>query len=180
MNFPAPEKLVRKARFLKICLSLVLGLIAMGAGAQIAYLLSDAQGFGRFLSAATGYPDQDLRLWQVLALALIAMAQTLLWAAVAWRGRAVFRALETAEIERSAHSASALSRLLWVVLIYSILAGTLAVLVITWHFPDGQRAFSVSFGSVHLTTVLAALIASFLSQALVLGAALWRDHQEVI
>lgn len=180
MKNVAPEKLLGKVRVLRLSLTAVLLLIAGGAVAQIGYLIADTQGYGRFLGNATGYPDQELRTWQIIALALTALGQTALWAGIAWQGRAVFGALEQGAVERAAQSASGVSKTLWATLVYSLIASTLAVLVVTWHFPEGQRAFAVSLGSAHVTTILAALIASFLSQALVLGAALWRDHQEVI
>jgi len=103
-----------------------------------------------------------------------------IWGSVTWYGRQIFSALLVEDVQAASIASRKTAWLLWAMLIWGIVANTLGPLVATWHLPDGQRALAIGFGSAQISTVLAALLATFTSHAFVLGAALWQDHQRVI
>lgn len=172
--------LLRSARTLGFALSLIFAVLLIAAGGLLMWLVLDLDGTGQTLAANVGYGDTALRGWQSYALGLILLVQIGIWCAVIWRGREIFTALCEENVRMASISAAQTAQVLWVMLVWGIVAHTLGVLVTTWHFPEGERAVSIAIGSAQISTVFAALLATFTSKAFVLGAELWQDHREVI
>lgn len=175
-----PDPLFRSAKLLSYLLSFMLAVIVSVVATGLFVLLIDAPGLGAYLASLIGYSDVSLRPWQVLVLSALVLIQLSIWTAILYNGRRVFGSLQVADVITAAYHARVAARLLWLMLFWGILAHTLSVLAITWHFPVGQRALGISFGTSEVSTAFAALLASFTSQAFVMGAALWQDHREVI
>ena len=150
------------------------------AGAVLIGLLLAPVWTGATLSEAVGYPLPASRFWQSAALTLIVVGMLVTYALVFFSAATVCSALADGDVEHAALGARSLSNWLWTLLALSILANTAAILVATAHAEPGQRVLSITFGSEQITVAIAALIAAFLARAFVLGAALWRDHREII
>ncbi|SMP35924.1 hypothetical protein [Shimia sagamensis] len=171
---------VRSATLLGHVLLLILVALSGAAAAVVIWLFVDAQQLGQILAAGVGYESEVLKPWQAVALTLILLVQVGIWIAVVFRGRHIFTALTQAALSEASMSAGKTARLLWAMLVWGIVGHTLATVVATWHFPEGMKALEVSLGSTEISIAIAALLATFMSRAFVLGAALWQDHQEVI
>ena len=180
MNELDTRPVLRSSRTLALALTaLLIGLCALVL-VLIGVLVSDAGAVGRFLSRELGHGLEAPRLWQSLALGGVVLANGLLWIAAVWHGRQVFRALSRQDLDGAGLAARRTARALWVLLALMVLAPTIGTLVATWHNPPGQRALAISFDGAQISTLLAALLATFLSHGLAFGAELWRDHRQVI
>lgn len=146
----------------------------------LVWVILDLPQIGQTLALNIGYGGDALRGWQGFALAMILLVQIGIWAAAVWQGRQIFTALGTGALNNASVAAGKAARLLWVMLIWGIVAHMLGTVIATWHFPEGTRALRISLGSTQISTAFAALLATFTSHAFVLGAALWQDHNEVI
>ncbi|WP_208353455.1 hypothetical protein [Pseudaestuariivita rosea] len=159
-------------------------LCVLGASAAglIAMLILDTEGTGRFLIIAAGYEQVIPRPWQSGALTGIVLSQIAVWALVVTCARMIFTALTEADVHRAGRAATLTARWLWLwlMLVWGILAFALATAVASWHFPPGERSIAINVGTPQISTAFAALLATFISRAFVLGAELWQDHQEVI
>lgn len=172
--------LLRSAATLQRLLTLAsIGFAGLAVGMLIR-LMVDPHSIGETVASNIGYGGSELHLWQSIALVALVLTQLCIWSGVLWRGRQVFEALTNGALQTASHSAKRLARMLWIMLVWSILAHTLGTIIATWEYPEGQRALSVSFGSAQISTLIAALLASFTAHAFVVGAALWQDHNEVI
>lgn len=174
------KPLLRSAKTLELILSLILAALLIAAGGLVIWLILDLSGTGQTLAANVGYGNALLRSWQCYALGLILLAQIAIWCVLIWRGREIFTALCEENVRMASISAAQTARVLWIMLVWGIFAHSLGVLITTWHFPEGERALSIAVGSAQISTVFAALLATFTSKAFVLGAELWQDHREVI
>ncbi|GFE63744.1 hypothetical protein [Litoreibacter roseus] len=174
------KPLLRSACLMRRALLLILGILIATALGTLGWIAVDLDRAGLSLAELTGYGSAALRVWQSVALGAILLGHIVIWIAVVWRGQQIFAALLREDVEAASMAAAQAARLLWIMLIWGVLANTLAALVATWHFPDGQRALVISFGSAQISTVLAAVLATFTSRAFVFGAALWQDHKAVI
>lgn len=174
------SSLLRSARLLSRVLQAVLGLaIATGVG-LVAWLVASPEQVGRFLAESVGYADGPIVFWQSTALVLLVLVQLGIWAAVTWRGRQIFDALGLGKPSEAALAANRVARLLWVMLAWGVVAHTLGSVIASANYPPGERALAISLGSAQISTLIAALLATFMARAFVLGAALWQDHKEVI
>jgi len=174
------QPLLRSAKLLSLVLLLILVVLMVIAVWLIGFLLVDPQGTGQYLMTIVGYGDTTPRAWQSYTLGALVLVQIGIWVMVMVSGRSMFSALKAADAKGASMAASKAARFLWVMLIWGILANMLGSVIATWHFPAGQHALSIGFGSAQISTALAALLATFTSQAFRLGAALWQDHKEVI
>lgn len=174
------KSLLRSAKLVsQVLLWICVFLVAVALGLLI-WLIMDLPQTGQSLAASVGYGDDALKDWQAYALGTIVMVQIGIWGAVVWQGRQIFIALTAGAVQTASRAARKSARLLWIMLIWGIAAHALGTVIATWHFPEGQRALGVTLGSAEISTLFAALLATFTSHAFVLGAALWEDHQEVI
>ncbi|MEL7184127.1 MAG: hypothetical protein AAFY65_06210 [Pseudomonadota bacterium] len=180
MSLVETKPVLRSAQVMRFVLLVIFGGICVIAAGLQGLLISDHAALGRALADMAGYDVVAPRLWQSGALVLITLLHLAIWAAIAWRGQGMFDALLDADMAQASDAARRVARLLWAMLIWGILSHMLVSLVATWHFPPGQRALAVGVGSAQISTVMAALLATFTSHAFVLGAALWQDHREVI
>ncbi|MEM9715705.1 MAG: hypothetical protein AAF826_04230 [Pseudomonadota bacterium] len=171
---------MRRAKVLERILTGLMIFIGIGATTLIGSLVFDVDGLTVFYTETLGYAGASLLEWQLISLTCVALVHLGILIAAAWHARNVFGFLARADLEQSARSSGKVATMLWAVLVYSIFAHTLGVLIVTWEFPEGQRALSLTLGSLHISALIAALIASLFAQALSLGAELWRDHNEVI
>ncbi|SFG36088.1 hypothetical protein SAMN05443635_11468 [Roseobacter denitrificans OCh 114] len=153
-------------------------MVALAGGVVVATLVGTA-ATGAWLASLTGHAIEP-QPWQSFALAAVACFGLGLYAATFSAARAVSRILARAELAAAGQAARTLSRWVWAVLVWSIIAHTLAVLIATAHAGPGQRALSIAIGSPQVSLALAALMAAFLAQALTLVAALWEDHKEIV
>ncbi len=172
--------ILRSATFLERALLLILLALLIAAILLVAWLGIDLQQAGKWFASSVGYEGAAQRGWQSSALGAVALVQICIWGIVVWYGKQIFTAIKAEDMQTASTSAGTVARFLWIMLIWGIVAQTLGTIIATWHFPEGQRALSISFGSSQISTAIAALLATFTSQAFVLGAALWQDHQEVI
>lgn len=140
----------------------------------------DPVSFGEQLAQLGGYGDASLRAWQGWAIIGILSGHFCLWIALFRSAGTLFRQIAQETPAFASRSARIIARLLWGLLIWGLLSQILASLVITWHFPPGQRSIGIGFGTPQLTVVFAALIAGFMARAFSLGAELWQDHKEVV
>lgn len=174
------QPILRSARVMRLALVLIFAGLVVTAGVMGIWLVTDLDRMGLSLAELTGHGSAALLPWQSVALGAILLAHIGIWAAVVWRGQKIFAALLIEDVQAAGLAAAQTAQLLWVMLIWGIVANTLAALVATWQFPEGQRVFAIGLGSAEVSTILAALLATFTSRAFVLGAALWQDHKEVI
>ena len=180
MNDLDMSSVLRSSRLIGTVLLVVLiGVGAVAIGLSV-YLLLDFEALGRSLSAQAGHAIAEPRVWQAAALTGLVLAGLGTWFWALWAGRAVFVALARADLEAAGAAARRTARALWVLLLVTILVPSLATVVSSWHFPAGERALSISLGTSQVSTILAALLATFLSHGLAFCAELWRDHQRVI
>lgn len=180
MNIVEASNMQKHARMLSGCLWVLFLFLGAVSVALIGWIVLEPQKFGDWVGQAAGYGVVILRPWQTITLGVIIVMPLVLWCRASWLARMIFNGLAQIDFEEAAKIARRLARCLWIIGGIGMIAHTLAVLVITWHFPEGERALSISLGTGQLSTLLAALFAGFLAQALSLGSALWRDHQEVI
>jgi hypothetical protein len=174
------QPFLRSAAFLERTLRVIFGVVFVAGGVVAAWTVLDPQAFGQTLAGNVGYAVDPLRDWQSYALAGLVLAQIGIWGAVVWQGRQMFAALRTSDFMSATRAARMAARLLWIMLVWGITAHAFGTVIATWHFPEGQRALGISVGSAEISTILAALLATFTAHAFVLGAALWQDHREVI
>lgn len=175
-----PTMVMAAARRLTVVLSLALSLLFALASVFVAWLLIDAVSIGRVLADATGFPVAEPRIGQSAALCALVLVQLGILSGAAWAARAMFGALSRGEPVAAARDARSVAAWLWVLLIWGVAAGALGSLIATWYYPAGQHALAVQLGSAQATTIIAALMASFLARAFALGAELWQDHREII
>lgn len=174
------KSVMRSAHLLGQALLLIWGGLMSAIIVVLVWLVIDLPQVGQALATSVGYGGDALRSWQGFALATILLIQIGIWIAAVWRGRQIFTALTTGALGNASIAASKTAKLLWFMLIWSIVGHMLGTVVATWHFTDGTRALGISLGSAEISTAFAALLATFTSRAFVLGAALWQDHKEVI
>ncbi|MCP4824501.1 MAG: hypothetical protein GY892_10365 [Shimia sp.] len=174
------KSVVQSATLLGYVLLLILVALVGAAAAVIIWLFVDVQQLGYMLAAGVGYESDALKTWQAFALSLILLVQIGIWFAVVSQGRNIFTALTRVALSDASTAAGKVARLLWAMLAWGIAGHTIATVVATWHFPEGTKALEVSLGSTEISIAIAALLATFMSRAFVLGAALWQDHQKVI
>lgn len=172
--------MLRSATLLEQALLLILLALLIAAVVLVAWLGTDLQQAGKWLASGVGYEGAAQRGWQSSALGAIALVQICIWGIVVWYGKQIFTAIKAEDMQTASTSAGTVAKFLWIMLIWGIAADTLGTIITTWHFPEGQRALSIGLGSSQISTAIAALLAAFTSQAFVLGAALWQDHQKVI
>lgn len=180
MNKIETKAFLRTVYVIDRTLLLIFASLIIVIGLLIFWMVGDLQEMGQALASAVGYGSEALRSWQSYTLATLSLVQIGIWMAVVWYGRHIFVALKNGDINEASIAAGRTAKLLWVMLIWSIITHMLGTVVSTWHFPEGQRALGISLGSAQISTLLAALLATFTSHAFVLGAELWQDHQEVI
>jgi len=171
---------VTAAQRFAFALTVALWALAALASALLVWLLADAGSAGRNLADAAGFSVEIPRLWQSLALGAVVLAQIGILAGVIRAARAMFKALSASQPASAAHNARIVAAWLWALFLWSVAAGALGSLISTWHYPAGERALAIQFGSAQITTIVAALMASFLARAFALGAELWQDHREII
>ncbi len=174
------KPVLRSAKLLEQALFLILMTLMVAAAVLVVWMILDVVEVGQTIATSVGYAGALLSSAQGYALGGIMLVQIFVWIAVILRGKEIFAALGANDAQSASIAASQTARLLWIMLAWGIVAQTLAVLVATWNFPEGQRALSISLGSAQISTIFAALLATFTSHAFVLGAALWQDHTEVI
>ncbi|MEM8822144.1 MAG: hypothetical protein AAGF30_00900 [Pseudomonadota bacterium] len=175
-----PKPVQASARTLSAVL-LVLQSLLVAAGIAVAALTTlMPAAMGGFLLEALGHEAVAPRPWQSLALASLALAQVIFLYVLTGHMRAIFTALDGLDPDGAARAARRTSWWLWGLLVWGVAAPAVASVTATWHFPAGERALTIGFGSAELTTALAALLAAFMARALALGAELWRDHRVVI
>ena len=174
------QSVVRSANLLGLVLLLVLVTLLAAVVALVIWLFVDLPQVGQTLAAGVGYASDTLKSWQSFGLAMILLVQISIWIAVIYRGRQIFTALTEVALNDASTAAGQTARLLWILLVWGIVGHMLATVVATWHFPEGTRALGVDVGSTEISTLIAALLATFTSRAFVLGAALWQDHQGVV
>ncbi|WP_425090705.1 hypothetical protein [Tropicimonas sp. S265A] len=174
------QPFLRSAALLERALRVIFGVVLLSGGVVAVWMIVDTPALGQMLAGNIGYGMAELRDWQSHGLAALVLVQIGIWAAVVWQGRQIFAALGTPDLVAATRAARIAARLLWIMLIWGVLAHALGSVVATWHFPDGQRALAISVGSAEISTIIAALLATFTAHAFVLGAALWQDHREVI
>ena len=179
MNIEAAS-LLRSARLMRQALLAILAALVAVAFAVLAWVVVDLNQIGTTLAEIAGYDSLTPRRWQSFALSMIVLIHLAIWAGVAWTGQKIFAALLVEDVPAASDAAAALARLLWVMLAWGIIGNTLVPLLATWHFPEGQRTLVIGLGSAQVSTILAALLATFTSHAFVLGAALWQDHKAMI
>lgn len=135
---------------------------------------------GAVLSELAGYPLDQPEGWQSLALVAIMLVSLGAYAAVFLAAARVSGWLLTGDAERAGATARTLSHWLWAMLIWSVASQTLATLVATAENAPGERVLSFTLNASQAPIAIAAVVAAFLARALALGAALWRDHREII
>jgi len=140
----------------------------------------DVVGFGSKLALFGDYPEADLRTWQSWALVLLVCIHLCLWIKLLRTAGTLFRQIAQETPAFASRSAQIMAHVLWGLLVWGLLSQILASLAVTWHFPQGQRSIGIGFGTPQLTVIFAALIAGFMAKAFALGAALWKDHKEVV
>lgn len=172
--------LLRSAGVMRLILLLIFGGMMIGGAFLLVWLALDLPQAGMMLMTLAGFEETVPRHWQSLALGAIVLLHVAIWCGVLWRGQQVFAALLATDVTQASVAARQMAVLLWAMLIWGVLTNTLVPLVATWHFPPGQRMLAFGLGSAQISTVLAAVLATFTSHAFVLGAALWQDHKEVI
>lgn len=171
---------LRSAYVLQHVLSFLLVALIVAALAVVMWVILDPRSLGGWLTQNSGYAELSLTVAQSVGLGAILISQIGIWSAVVMQGRRMFAALLDTDATDASDAARQAAWLLWLMLGWGILAGSLASVITSWNFPPGERTLSIAFGTAELSTLLAALLASFTSHAFVLGAELWRDHREVI
>ncbi|MEO0385845.1 MAG: hypothetical protein AAF234_20105 [Pseudomonadota bacterium] len=174
------KPVLQSAKLLEHALFLILLTLMVATAVLVIWTILDVREVGQMIATSVGYASATLSSSQGYALSGIALTQIFVWIAVILRGKEIFAALGAGDAGSASIASSQTARLLWIMLIWGIIAQSLATLVTTWNFPEGERAISISLGSAQISTIFAALLATFTSHAFVLGAALWQDHTEVI
>ncbi|WP_299871476.1 hypothetical protein [uncultured Sulfitobacter sp.] len=174
------QSFLRSAEILRNALTAVLALLILMGAVVVVWTLVETGAAGRWLAAQVGQDGDDASGMQAFGLTALTLTQIGIWYAVVWQTRRIFTALLIADASAAGAAARRTAQLLWVVVIWGVLAAALGTVVASWHYPEGERTLAVSIGPGQITTIFAALLASFTSHAFVLGAALWRDHREVI
>ncbi len=176
---PAPT--FAAAGRLRLAMTAVLLLTIAAAGAAA---LSGAEpDHAEMVRAVTGRADWDgppLLVGQQIVLAGIGFVHLGVWLALLLIARAMFGRFAGGDLGGAAARARTLAHVLWGLFAWTIVAGTLASVVLTWHLPEGERALSPSLGSTQVSLALAALVAGFVARAFALSADLWQDHREVV
>ena len=171
---------LRSAKVLEHALSLIFSGLLIGCAVMLLWMVFDLSEVGETIAQSVGYPSGTLSHQQSFALCGLVLVQLVIWMTVVWQGREIFAALGLGDVRSASIAASQTARVLWIMLFWGIVAHALGTVIATCNFPEGQRSLSISIGSAEISTVFAALLASFTSHAFVLGAALWQDHVEVI
>ncbi|MEM6577014.1 MAG: hypothetical protein AAF678_00860 [Pseudomonadota bacterium] len=135
---------------------------------------------GALISEIAGFDGANRAGWQDAGLIVIVALSLAVWTTLLHHARQVFAHLAIGAPEAAARAARRLSVWLWIMLAWGLVSQILTSLLATWGFPEGQRAIAIGLGLPQISTVLAALVTSFMAQAFTLGAELWRDHQEVV
>lgn len=175
-----PDPLRRSARRFQLGFRVAL-LISLLAAALLLIAFFTSPGWvGSALSRAAGVPLAAPRPWQSSALLAITLLILAIYAAIFHRAAMLCRMLVQGDPARAAIAAGRLSNWLWALFGMSLMSNTAAVLVATAHAGPGGHVLSIAFGSPQIAIAIAALIAAFLAQAFMLGAALWQDHQEIV
>ena len=166
----------RLRNILTVVLILTVGLV-------VAATVSGASNQGGMVAAATGHMGWQgpaLGRGQQIALVAIGCVHLGFWEALLLIARRIVGRFGTGNLTQAAASAQALTYLLWGLFAWTIVAGALGSVILTWHMPSGERALAIGLSSTQLSLAIAALIAGFMTKAFVLCAALWQDYQEVI
>ena len=180
MNTLETRPLLRSARALHIFLC-ALTLLATGATLGFAaWVLLDLPRAGMVLAETVGFAEGGTRAWQGVALGALALVYLGLLTVLIYRGQQIFKSLLREDVLGASTAARQAARLLWILLVWGVAARMAGSVVATWHYPVGERSLSLSLGSTEVSTLFAALLASFIAHAFGLGAALWDDHKEVI
>lgn len=174
------QPVLKSAKLLEYVLFLILLTLLVAIAVLAIWMVLDISEVAGALAMSVGYGGAELLPSQGYALGGLVMVQLVIWVAVILRGKEIFAGLGAGDIYAAGFAARQTARLLWLMLAWGIVAHMLATLVATWHFPEGQRAIGLTLSSAQISTILAALLATFTSHAFVLGAALWQDHKEVI
>ncbi|MGR3467068.1 MAG: hypothetical protein ACU0CI_04255 [Shimia sp.] len=151
-----------------------------GALATLFLSVTAPVDLGIWLAAAAGFPTAPLGGWQAAGLIALLLSHLALWFALLLTAREMFAQIGAGDIDAAGSFARRLALLLWVLLAWGILSHAAGSVLATIALPEGERLLQVSLGTAQISVALAALIASFLAHAFSLGAALWRDHREVI
>ncbi|MEM6375821.1 MAG: hypothetical protein AAF686_06230 [Pseudomonadota bacterium] len=135
---------------------------------------------GTLISDLAGFGSETRAGWQDAGLITIVALSLAVWIILIHQARQVFAHLASGTPDAAAQAAKRLSLWLWIMLAWGLASQILTSLLATWGFPEGQRAIAIGLGLPQISTILAALVTSFMAQAFTLGAELWRDHQEVV
>ena len=147
MNEINVSGLLKRTQFMQNCVTVFLVLIVVAAMMGAVFGIRDATAFSGFLTEQYGYQDVSLRLWQMIGLSVLAGLSVALWLTVFWLARRVFAFLGNAEILPAAGIAKSISWLLWGIVVLSLLGHSISILIITAHFPSGEKVLSISVGS---------------------------------
>lgn len=175
-----PSQTFAAARRLRRVMTATLLLTLGVAGAAALSGASDQGEIVRAVTGRAGWEGPPLPEGQAAVLAGIGLVHLGLWIALLLVARAVFARFAEGDMTAAAARARVLARLLWALFAWGIVAGALASVALSWHFPPGQRELSVGLGSTQVSLALAALVAGFVARAFALGADLWQDHRAVI
>ena len=171
---------LRSAEILRNALTAVLALLIVMAGVVVVWTLLETGGAGAWLAAQVGQDGTGASGMQAFGLTLLTLSQIAIWYAVVWQTRRIFTALLITDATAASAAARRTAQLLWVMVIWGVLATSLGTVIASWHYPEGERTLALSIGPGQITTIIAALLASFTAHAFTLGAALWQDHRQVI
>ncbi|WP_224826123.1 hypothetical protein [Cognatishimia sp. MH4019] len=159
------------------------GAVALLWGAALALAIGaliTPASLGEALATVSGFQVNILSGWQIAVLVCIAAVHLGVWIVLLMMARRMFENLAQGAPEPAGSVAGRLSYWLWAMLGWGLISQMLVSLVVTWGFPEGERAISLGVGTSHILMALAALLASFMARAFALGAELWRDTQEVV
>lgn len=164
------------ARWLRIG-SLLLSLLAI-----LAILLSllAPKILTAFLVDESTYGEITLTNWQLGGLLIITLSQLLLWILALESTRSSFLAIVVDQTTTGLRSIARAANYVWIGLIWSIVAQMPFSVITTWGFPEGERLLTIGLGWTQISMLLVALLISFYSRLLVLGAALWQDYKEIV
>ena len=175
-----PTKAMRSARRLAQILTVGSAILAIGAIVSFLLGLQDLGETGAALAAKAGFEGAPIVLGQTLLLMLIAAIHVGVWIALLMVARHLFLQISDGNPKGASVNARRVAYLLWGMFVWGLLSQAFVSVTATWGYPEGERTLSIAFGSAQISIAFAAVVASFLAHAFVLGAELWEDHQEVI
>lgn len=175
-----PREAFAAARRLHMALTVILALTLVFVVAAAIVGASDEISI---LTAVTGLASWDgtpLGQGQERALAAIGLVHLGFWVALLLVARAFVGHFSEGNVARASERAKTLAYILWALFVWTIAAGALGSVAVTWHLPEGERALAIGVGTAQISLGVAALIAGFIARAFALYADLWQDHREVI